>query len=305
MPDFNLALASPEASDRLAAVRELKNSLIGSRTRKTLFIQVRSQLSKRVYCWMCSSSWWAGSISPVLRQSSGVSTRILVSGTCSVQSFVRLLLTLILRNCEALLRLSNSANSIARWCQPPRPCWHTDCRAQYVLDVFFPLSFNISFPLPFLQSGALAKLAELTRDHANHPEISVQAAMTIGSLAFGTEEHVAASCNKVYSLPTALWRSSISAACSFCSVCLYRCSPFVCSSELSRALHYDSALRQQVFVLSFSLSLPICVLDFTLCAMGTRQETVAPRPCSFRNANCIGFKMTVSCLNPIVHIFRT
>ena len=46
MPDFNLALASPEASDRLAAVRELKNSLIGSRTRKTLFIQVRSQLQK-------------------------------------------------------------------------------------------------------------------------------------------------------------------------------------------------------------------------------------------------------------------
>eukprot|EP00729_Bicosta_minor_P005473 gene5473-12826_t len=45
-------------------------------------------------------------------------------------------------------------------------------------------------------SGALTKLAELTRDHANHPDIAVQAAMAIGSLAFGTEEHVAASCNK-------------------------------------------------------------------------------------------------------------
>lgn len=40
-------------------------------------------------------------------------------------------------------------------------------------------------------------MAELTRDHANHPDIAVQAAMAIGSLAFGTEEHVAASCNKV------------------------------------------------------------------------------------------------------------
>ena len=38
-PDYS-ALASPQASDRLAAVRVIKNSLIGSRTRKTLFIQV-------------------------------------------------------------------------------------------------------------------------------------------------------------------------------------------------------------------------------------------------------------------------
>lgn len=166
--------------------------------------------------------------------------------------------------------------------------------------MFFFLLF-LTPSSPSLQSGALAKLAELTRDHANHPEISVQAAMTIGSLAFGTEEHVAASCNKVYSLSTALWRSFISAACSFCSVCLYRCSPVVCSSELSIALYFDSALRQQVFVLSFSLFL----CGFSLYPMGTRQEIVTPRPCSFQNANCIGFKMTVSRLNAIVHIFRT